>query len=403
MVRTLIVVLSAGFLLLSFQNCGRVMPGAGIQSGVISSASSMGKALCDNQLKSIYSSTYHSFFRRNCTACHQHENSHASADISVSFQAFQDKGKATLETRANTPHGPGYSPAGDVQAQLSAISPSWASGTKTYDECLAAVTVPGTGPVAGSFDLALLGKVIPNLNSTRNNATTFVTVSWNAATDTDKSADANKLAATFSVQAALMLAPGTRATAAIEGLFIRNPTMTLNGIAGPVSINDLSLIIDNEEMTQFTIYKNGVLLPVTAGTAAVNMAPNLGTGYSYKSGVTINSTIAFKLRGVVIGASSSPTPTPPGATPTPGATTTTFTELSGANATKNVFARTCNSCHSPGGQAGLVLDLTSYQAARGDAQNILNRINNGSMPPGAPLGTADRQQVQSWVNGGTPQ
>ena len=401
MARTLILLLCIGFLTLSFQNCGRVVPGAGIQSGVISLGSSVGKALCDNQIKAVYASTYHSFFSRNCTACHQHTASHASPDISISYQAFQDKGKATLDTRANTPHGPGYTPPGDVTTQLASMQSAWSAAKVQYDSCLTSIG-PITGGPSGAMDIELAAKEVPNLNSTRANATTFVTVSWNVATETDKSMDANKLQATFSVQAALMLSAGTRANAAIDGIFIRNPTLTLNGIAGPVQINDLALYLEGEEMSQFTIYKNGVLLPVS-GNTAVNMAPNLGTGYSFKPGFTATSRIAFKLKGVTIGGSTQPTT--PGATPTPnpGGTTTTFTELNGTNAMKNVFARTCNSCHSPGGQAGLALDLTNYTAARGDAQNILNRINNGSMPPGQPLGNADRQQVQSWVNGGTPQ
>jgi hypothetical protein len=297
MVRTLFLVLCMAILSVSFNNCGRVVPGGGLSSGVISLGSSLGKGACLSELKAVYATSYHSYFRNNCTLCHQHETSHASADLSISYQAFVDKGQKTLGDRIQTPHGPGYTPSATAVADVASLKAIWDPAQAKYETCVA--SGPGGGTSAG--DIALLGKVVPNLNATRNNGTTFVTVSWNVASETDKSVDANKLNATFSVQVALLLDPASaRGTAAIQGLYFKNPTLQLNGITGPVSVNDIGLVIEDEEMTQFTIWKNGVLLAVS-GTAPVNMAAGLGTGYSYKTGLTTTSKVAFKLKGLVIG------------------------------------------------------------------------------------------------------
>lgn len=59
----------------------------------------------------------------------------------------------------------------------------------------------------------------------------------------------------------------------------------------------------------------------------------------------------------------------------------------------------CVGCHSGAKVAGgLRLDVRDEWVKRGDA--ILRSIDNGSMPPGAPLAAAQRATIRQWIQGG---
>lgn len=410
MVRTLLIFLSIGFLALSFNNCGRIIPGVGVDSGVISLQASLGQALCESRLKQTYAGTYHTFFRSNCTSCHQHTSSHASSDLNVSFSAFRDKGQTTLETRMNSPHGGGYTPPAGAPAQIASIRNTWLQAERTYETCVE----ESGGHVFNAGSIDLIDKTVPNLNNTRggngSNNASFVPLSWNVSTETLRNADQGKLSATLRVDVGLLISQTPRSGAPIEGLIFRNPTLTLNGVSEYVSIGELAISIDGQEMAQITTYKNGVLLTVS-GSAPVNMAPGLGVAHAYKTGVTSGSRVSLSIRGLVFSTTAPPTPTPP-PNPTPPATPTppdptSYNELMGNDAAKNVFRRTCAGCHSPEGtdpmaaQAVMVLDITTFATARDKAQQIQNRVNMGTMPPGQPLNNADRAKVNAWITGGT--
>lgn len=409
MVRTLLLLLSMGFLAVSFNNCGRVIPGAGVESGVISLQASLGQALCESRLKQTYASTYHSFFRSNCTVCHQHTSSHASPDLNVSFSAFRDKGQSTLDARMNAPHGPGYTPPGDAPAQIASIRNAWLQAERSYESCLE--ETGGTTMNAGDIDL--VEKAITNLNNTRNgngnNNASFVPVSWNVSTETVRGGDQGKLSATLRIEVGLLITQTPRSGAPIEGLIFRNPTLTLSGVSDYVTIGELAISIDGQEMTQMTTYKNGVLLAVS-GSAAVNMAPGLGVAHAYKTGVSSGSRVALSIRDLKFSSAPPPTPTPP-PVPTPPPTPTppdptSYADLMGNDSMKNVFQRNCVSCHNPQSTdvaARMALDISSFTAARDKATQIQNRVNAGTMPPNQPLNNADRGKVNAWISGGTPE
>lgn len=405
MARTLVLFLCIGFLALSFNNCGRIIPGAGVESGVVSLQASLGQALCENRLKQTYASGYHSFFRSNCTTCHQHTSSHASPDLDVSFSAFKDKGQTTLEVRMNTPHGPGYAPPADASAQIAALRTAWTTANRTYQSCVA----ESGGLVTSAGDIDLMEKTPVNLQNTRNgngtNTASFVQVSWNANTETLRGGDQGKLTATIRIDVGLLINGTPRSGAPIEGLVFRNPTMILNGISEYVSMDELAITIDGQEMSQMTTYKGGVLLAVS-GTAAVNMAPGLGVAHAYKTGVTTTSKVALSIRGLKFTSSPPPTPTPP-PVPTPPATPTpaepiSYTQLMGNDATKNIFAARCVSCHNGTTMSGM-LDISTYPTAQARAAAIRTRVDNGTMPPNNPLNQQDREKVKKWVDDGAPE
>lgn len=72
---------------------------------------------------------------------------------------------------------------------------------------------------------------------------------------------------------------------------------------------------------------------------------------------------------------------------------------------KNVMFNNCVTCHG-GGAPSAGLDLTTYDAVKGSAQNgtLLQRIENAGspMPPNGLMSEADRAKVKSWSDNNYP-
>jgi mono/diheme cytochrome c family protein len=85
------------------------------------------------------------------------------------------------------------------------------------------------------------------------------------------------------------------------------------------------------------------------------------------------------------------------AAPTNGPTTMTWD-----SAIQPIFARSCATCHLPGGVSGT--DLSTSSAWNSERANIHDRVVvHHTMPPqGHPLSDLDRTAVQSWTEQ-TPQ
>ena len=62
-----------------------------------------------------------------------------------------------------------------------------------------------------------------------------------------------------------------------------------------------------------------------------------------------------------------------------------------ANDVQNIFANSCNSCHS----------FNTYSSAVADAAAISARVSAKSMPPNGNLSTQDRTAIEQWVACGT--
>lgn len=395
MVRFLFLSTVIAFLALSFNNCGRVLPGQGLESAVFSSQASFGKALCDSQLQSVFSSTYHGYLSGRCQTCHS--TSHGSANVSTSFSAFQAKDFALYKYQARTSHGGAYTPAADAGPVFDSMEATWNSAVSRHTQCLAEVGETG-GSVA---DVLLVAKPLPaNIETqSRANLNNYVTMTWQTDVDVDQNSDLNKFKATFTIQMRISYSNGTGGLA--NGMAIRNPTFTLkSGQSGPVIMDQIALRFDSTDIAQFTGF-NENLLPIAA-TGSTNIAPGISPFAPVPNPTAGVSQIAFRLKRLRLSSGAAindPAPGGGGA----GAAAPTFRELMGTDPARNVFARTCAGCHSPTGPNGNVLDITNYGQAAADATIILNRINNGSMPPGRPLSPADAALVQQWSDAGRPQ
>ena len=75
------------------------------------------------------------------------------------------------------------------------------------------------------------------------------------------------------------------------------------------------------------------------------------------------------------------------------------TDAAWTSAISPIFARSCSSCHRPGGVSGT--DLSTAQAWEGERAEIRQRVvERKSMPPqGHPLSDEDRGAIQRWVEG----
>jgi hypothetical protein len=61
----------------------------------------------------------------------------------------------------------------------------------------------------------------------------------------------------------------------------------------------------------------------------------------------------------------------------------------------------CTSCHG-GGNPSAGINLSTYSSVKSNANAANGAIQNGVMPPGGSLSTANKQLFQSWVNAGAP-
>lgn len=80
----------------------------------------------------------------------------------------------------------------------------------------------------------------------------------------------------------------------------------------------------------------------------------------------------------------------------------TFTALSGAGTAQGVFASRCFSCHGPGGTQVAKWDASSYANTVARKTQILNSIQNSSMPmpPSGLLDPRERALIELWFNQG---
>lgn len=398
MVRRLVLFFAAmGTSIVMFQNCGvNFSAQGGSKLGGSGNFASLGSP-CLDQLRTVYASTYHPFYVANCNGCHS--NAHGSRDLNVSFTTFMTYPTSVIDMKAVTGHG-GNTLGPHIQPLIDAFKPAWKAGETQYMACLSTQPVPN-----GIFDLSLTPKIATNIAATRTNANMWIPLTWNTGAEVAVNANLGKVEGSFTVETRYYVPTGgTIAT----GLMFRNPRLRVT--QGTIQVGGLGLQLDNSEIGAFTTYRT-LNLNVGAGTAFVALAPNAGAAIAAYPAVSAGTQIAFVLKslGGVNGGGSNgngnnPTPTP---TPTPipgggGGGVVTFAQLSAPGT--GVFAVSCANCHNAANAAG-GLNITDYNSARNRAANIISRMNNAAapMPTTGLLPQAQRDQVASWVNGGTPQ
>jgi hypothetical protein len=77
------------------------------------------------------------------------------------------------------------------------------------------------------------------------------------------------------------------------------------------------------------------------------------------------------------------------------------TAVSYAKDIEPLLKSNCTSCHG-GSSPSAGIDLSSYSKVKANASAASSVIQRGSMPPGGPLSTANKQLFAAWVSAGTP-
>jgi hypothetical protein len=345
------------------------------------------KSQCDAQLMQVYSKTYFPLLSTNCNRCHS--TAHGSTDLNTSFQAFMQKGVTLIDYQATHPHGDNGI---NLTSQIAAIKNDWNAGQTNYMSCLA--SDPGDGSQA-SGSLRLADKVIPNIESTRTNNNTFRTIQWDVATEASSDGQKGMFAAVLTLDVRYALQNGVPV-----GLEFKNPRMHLKQAGDPITVSGLSLYLDKVFQDKVTIYNT--LNATVSSTTDVQLAPGFANALVYYPQVSASTLVSFEFQKIYSG--DEPTdPTPP-TTTMPPSTTVTFTQLISNDATLGVFNKSCLSCHNSNSASGGV-DLSNYNQAKGLASDIQMRMSNtqNPMPPQGVLPQADRNVVNQWISGGTPQ
>lgn len=375
-------------LVVGYNGCGDT----GFNSFYTSDMSSISavKSQCDAQLMQVYSKTYFPLLSTNCNRCHS--NAHGSTDLSVSFQAFMQKGVTLIDYQATHPHGDNGI---NLTSQIAAIKNDWNAGQTNYMTCLASDPGNGGGSQTDG-SLRLTDKAIARIEDTRTNNNTFKTVQWDVETEISNADQKGMFPAVLTLDVRYALQNGTPV-----GLEFKNPRMHLKRTGTPITISGMSLYLDKVFQDKVTIY-NTVNATVST-TSDVQLAPGFANALVYYPQVSASTLVSFEFQKIVSGdGSTNPTSTTTTTMPPP--MTVTFTQLISNDATLGVFKKSCLGCHS-GGSAADGLDLSNYNQAKNKASSIQSRMSSTQrpMPPQGVLSQADRNVVNKWISGGTPQ
>ncbi len=354
--------------------------------------------VCMDQLRVVYSQTYYPFMKTTCNQCHA--DKHGSTILQTSFAAFMSYGSTLIDHQSTTAHG-GNSLGPQMQPQIDAFKPTWNQANDSYLTCKVQQANNNPGGGTSVLDVALVGKVVPNLMSTTANVNTYVPLSFNTATEVMVNSQMNVIKGTLRVEVKI-LPNGTIAA----GLLFRNPTFAPASGQAAFTLSGLSVSINGVDQSQFfTTYKTlgslgtGVNIPAgTGGTAAVALAAGFGAAPISFDGVNATTTVGLIIKNAIVAGVVPPAGTP---TPTPAPAAVTFTQLTAAG---GIFTTSCVGCHGAVGAAA-GLNLTNYTQARAAATQIGARVISAAapMPTAGLLPAAQQATITSWVNGGAPQ
>ncbi len=377
------LILAIFFGLLFYQNCGRI--GFYADRGSLVGDASFSSEACESFLMSIYSTTFFPLLKTNCNACHS--NTHGSTDLQTSFQGFMAKTPATIEYKATHPHSDNGI---NLTPEIAGIKSTWDVGFSQYKACDSNVT-QGT---SGGVKVRTNSKIVANLDETavpggQNN---WKTVEWDLMDET--ASGQGRFDASLKIEVRMSLFDGK-----VVGFDFRNPMMKLNSGSETVYVKGLRIFVNESLLSNVTTYSN-VDIGVS-GTNYMALSPGSGIALAYLTSATPTSMIALELQDV--GDKGPETEGGPGGIDT-GSGPITWTELTGSDPSKNVFANRCVSCHQGASPAG-GLNLTNYNQARISAADILERAtdSNRPMPPSGLLSTPEIGIINRWSTNGAPQ
>lgn len=369
-------------LALAYGNCGR------INDSLLMDSSTLGNAMCDSRLRKTFSETYHPFLSKHCAQCHS--NSFASPDVGSAYRGFMSRSIQTIDGQAVTAHGSNSNSIA-FQPEIDAFKPEFTTALATYQQC----RVSDIG-----VDFMLANKNLPALPAHDGGVDSgWQTLEWKVDELAVPSKRGAVLRAFFKIQVRAYMAAG-----AVAGLQVRRPMMTLHSGQSDVKVKSLKIHLDNEPNDLISAYN--YLDTVVQGTTEVPLEVG-GSTPQLPGTFDTNTLFTVKIEGVssvdefVPVEPVTPEPVDPGlGLPT----RVSFAELTAATGTENVFQRSCVGCHNAGSAAGS-LNLQDYASAQASAQNIRDRMNDGTrpMPPAGILDQRSRGVIDVWRASGTPQ
>lgn len=351
------------------------------------------KSQCDAQLMQTYSTTYFPLLSTNCNRCHS--DSQGSTDLATSYQTFMQKGATLINYQATHPHSDNGI---DLTTQIAAIQPTWTTANSSYMTCLASTPVDPGGSNGSAQSLKLVSKVIPNITNTIAKNGTFVSVQWDVSTEDAAASQNGQFNAIFTVDVRYSLQSGVPV-----GLEFKNPRMHLKATGTAITLDGLNLYLDGVYQDRVTTWLS--LSGVSVGsTTDVSLAPGTANALAYYPQVSAGTMVSFEFENIgLVGATTTTTTTTMPAGGGSG-TAVTFTQLISTDPTLGVLKNSCLSCHS-GPTPASGVDLSNYTVAVSKASDIQSRMNNAGspMPPSGLVPQAERDVVNRWISGGTPQ
>ncbi|KYG63985.1 hypothetical protein AZI86_14340 [Bdellovibrio bacteriovorus] len=389
-----IITATAGslILLVSFQNCGMAMQG--LETGVassraLSSVVQLTGDQCEDVLFAKFQTGYYSFLKQNCAGCHngQHEApGFASDNVASAFQIFKDKGYMAISNNAVGSHNPPAT-GSHHNGAISSLKKEWEAAQNSWLEC--------QGGSGVDTSIVTTNKTSTNIIATKNNSSTWTSLSWNL--NSDIPGNGEKFPLNISVEVQVAKVSGSEV-----GYAVRNPKFGVTSGSARYRVRGMFFVMNDSLMDSATVYRNinAVICPGTA----INLAATGNAQLLVMSPIKNTDKFALQFAAIEKADPSEPcsTDTAGGADTTPA--TVSFAQLTATTGTLNVFRTQCFSCHQ-GSSAQGGLDLSNYNAAKGAASKILTRINDSGspMPRAGLMSSSYRAIVEKWVTTGAPQ
>jgi hypothetical protein len=377
-IRWLLVI---GTMLLSgigFNNCARVIPGLSTESGLIigeSGISESGGFKCEETIRDTFATTYHPFLVGTCNGtCHQHSSTWGSEDVRTSLISFISKGVELIDYQATNPHSTNNF--GRVQEeQISQFKGDFNVAYNSYLTCVES----GGGSTNDSIMLSAK-TFVPS-------GTNFIQMQWNVSSETFKASDQNRLNAVFKIMVRKEIL-GSQTV-----LNIKDPSITLGSGVTTTKLGGLRIHINGLRNSGYTTHS--MLDRVLSGTTEIPLAPGAAVGTttfdSFDPTVSGSTGFGFVLEDLEFDYN-------------PGGVLIRYADLMGTDVSKNVLARRCTPCHSPGGSGIAKLNISSYSDVFNKAGTMMTAVNAGTMPStGGPLSASDKTVLENWINSGKQQ
>lgn len=205
---------SLTILTMAFNNCSEPTV---LSEDTGSETEASGKAVCENDLLTVYKTNFHPWMVNHCGDCHSSPmgpSAHGSSDAKISMTAFMQKGVAKLAERALNTHCGNSSncgPTAYTSSQSDSITmpsewvtpyQSWKIGELNYEACLAKASGDNIDPAPTNNNLLVLtiAKLAPaNIpNQTASNIDDAI-LTWDLSSEVNTSNGKMSLPVTLSL------------------------------------------------------------------------------------------------------------------------------------------------------------------------------------------------------------